>query len=111
MLFDIHIPGSSVDGDRVTSSDIDVASMSHSARHIDHEAGHSSDCALAHAAGHDRGVRCLAALTGEDADGRRHSVDVVGGRLGPDENRVDAFGGLLHGSVGIEDDDTSCCAG
>ena len=70
--------GRAVDGDEVALAQHALADADLASVEVDVERGHARDRGAAHAARHERGVRGLAALGGEDAARGVEAGDVVG---------------------------------
>ena len=102
-LADENAAGAAVDRDDVALSQRVVADPRRARSLVDLQPLAARDARLAHAARDDGGVRRHAAVHGEDPLRGDHPVDVVGGRLPPDEDDR-AVVGALDRRVGVEHD-------
>ena len=104
------LAGLPVDGDDVLARQDQVADRDGAGLGVDLEGLRAAHAGLAHAPGHDGGVRGLAAARGEHALGGDHAGQVVGVGLAAHEDALDArFGGGLGLRV-VEDDASDCGA-
>ena len=100
-----HAAGAAVDRDRVALAEVVAVERRLLRLLVDRERLAAGDARLAHPAGDDCCVGGHPSVRGEDALGRDHPVDVVGGRLPADEDHVLA-GAAFDRGVGVEDQRT-----
>ena len=105
-----HLAGAAVDRDRVGLAEVVAVEGRLLRLLVDRERLAAGDARLPHPAGDDCCVRGHPAVRGEDALGRDHPVDVVGGRLPADENHVLA-GAAFDRGIGVEDQVPAGCPG
>ncbi len=100
-----------VDGEPLALLDDLVVDLHLLADDVDLDLLAAADAGLAHLAADDDGVRGRAADHGDDALGRRHTVDVVGAGLLAHEDDVLALVRPGHRVIGVEDDAADAGAG